>query len=211
MPEKKVSEKTIRRLSHYARCLRIARTDGTAVVTSKYLSERCGISSAAVRKDLTVFGEFGKQGSGYEVSELLENIERILGTCEPPAVIVIGAGNIGSALLESGLDGTGGYTYLAIFDNDPEIIGKTIAGVTVQPVEKLREIISEQDNVIAILAVPQGEGQNAVNSLVRTGCMAILSFTLEPLDVPKGVNLRYVEVSTELDILTHSLISGNQS
>ena len=211
MPEKKVSEKTIRRLSHYARCLRIARTDGTAVVTSKYLSERCGISSAAVRKDLTVFGEFGKQGSGYEVSELLENIERILGTCKPPAVIVIGAGNIGSALLESGLDGTGGYTYLAIFDNDPEIIGKTIAGVTVQPVEKLREIISEQDNVIAILAVPQGEGQNAVNSLVRTGCMAILSFTLEPLDVPKGVNLRYVEVSTELDILTHSLISGNQS
>ena len=211
MPEKKVSEKTIRRLSHYARCLRIARTDGTAVVTSKYLSERCGISSAAVRKDLTVFGEFGKQGSGYEVSKLLENIERILGTCKPPAVIVIGAGNIGSALLESGLDGTGGYTYLAIFDNDPEIIGKTIAGVTVQPVEKLREIISEQDNVIAILAVPQGEGQNAVNSLVRTGCMAILSFTLEPLDVPKGVNLRYVEVSTELDILTHSLISGNQS
>ena len=159
----------------------------------------------------TVFGEFGKQGSGYEVSELLENIERILGTCEPPAVIVIGAGNIGSALLESGLDGTGGYTYFAIFDNDPEIIGKTIAGITVQPVEKLREIISEQDNVIAILAVPQGEGQNAVNSLVRTGCMAILSFTLEPLDVPKGVNLRYVEVSTELDILTHSLISGNQS
>ena len=74
MPEKKVSEKTIRRLSHYARCLRIARTDGTAVVTSKYLSERCGISSAAVRKDLTVFGGFGKQGSGYEVSELLEDI-----------------------------------------------------------------------------------------------------------------------------------------
>ena len=100
MPGKKVSEKTIRRLSHYARCLRTAMTDGIPIVTSEYLSNRCGISSAAVRKDLTVFGEFGNQGSGYKVSDLLGNIERILGTCKPPPVIVIGAGNIGCALLE---------------------------------------------------------------------------------------------------------------
>jgi len=205
MPGKKVSEKTIRRLSHYAQCLRRARADGIPIVTSKHLSERCGISSAAVRKDLAVFGEFGKQGSGYGVSDLLENIERILGTCAPPAVIVIGAGNIGSALLESGLAGTGGYSYLAIFDNDPDVIGKTIAGVTVQPVDELREVISEHGDVIAILAVPPGEGQNAVNNLVSTGCISILSFTLEPLDIPDGVVLRYVEVSTELDILTHSM------
>lgn len=205
MPGKKASEKTIRRLSHYSRCLRKARIDGTAVVTSKYLSERCGISSAAVRKDLATFGEFGKQGSGYDVSALLKNIERILGTCEPPPVIVIGAGNIGSALLESGLDGTGGYSYSAIYDKDPEIIGKTIAGITVQPVDKLREDVGEQRNCIAILAVPPGEGQNAVNSLVSMGCRAILSFTMEPIDVPDGVVLRYIEVSTELDLLSHSI------
>ncbi|NOQ21576.1 MAG: redox-sensing transcriptional repressor Rex [Candidatus Aegiribacteria sp.] len=205
MAGEKVSEKTIRRLSHYARCLRKATTDGTAIVTSEYLSNRCGISSAAVRKDLAVFGEFGKQGSGYNVSELLENIERILGTCEPPPVIVIGAGNIGSALLESGLDGTGGYSYSAIFDNDPKIIGKTIAGVTVQPIDELREVVGEQGDFIAIVAVSPDEGQSAVNNLVKMGCIAILSFTLEPLDVPGGVVLRYLEVSTELDILTHSM------
>jgi len=211
MLEKKVSEKTIRRLSHYARCLRRARADGIPIVTSKHLSERCGISSAAVRKDLAVFGEFGKQGSGYGVSDLLENIENILGTCKPPAVIVIGAGNIGSALLESGLDGTGGYRYYAIFDNDPEIVGKTIAGVTVQPLDELRKAVGEHGDVIAILAVPPGEGQNAVNNLVSNGCISILSFTLEPLDIPEGVALRYIEVSTELDILTHSMKCRDRS
>jgi len=209
MPGKKVSEKTIKRLSHYARCLRKARADRIPIVTSKHLSDRCGISSAAVRKDLAIFGEFGKQGSGYGVSDLLENIERILGTCEPPAVIVIGAGNIGSALLESGLDGTGGYSYSAIFDKDPNIIGKSIAGVTVQPLSELRETLSEHCDVIAILAVSPGEGQNAVNNLVSSGCISILSFTLEPLEVPGGVVLRYVEVSTELDILTHSMKCRN--
>ena len=206
---KNVSEKTIRRLSHYARCLRLARINGTAVLTSKYLSGRCGISSAAVRKDLAAFGEFGKQGFGYKVSELLENIERILGTCDPPPVIVIGAGHIGSALLESGLDGTGGYQYSAIFDNDPQIIGKTIAGVTVQPVSDIESIVTDHADVIAIVAVSSGEGQNAVNNLVSKGCMAILSFSLEPLDVPDDVVLRYVEVSTELDLLTHSMKSRN--
>ena len=211
MPRKKVSEKTIRRLSHYARCLRRAMADRIPVITSKHLWERCGISSAAVRKDLAVFGEFGKQGSGYGVLDLLENIERILGTCEPPAVIVIGAGNIGSALLESGLDGTGGYSYSAIFDSDPNIIGTTIAGVAVQPLTELRETVSEHGDVIAILAVTPGEGQNAVNNLVSSGCISILSFTLEPLVVPEGVVLRYVEVSTELDILTHSMKCRNQS
>ncbi len=211
MPGKKVSEKTIRRLSHYARCLREARIDGTPFVTSKHLSERCGISSAAVRKDLAVFGEFGKQGSGYEVSGLLENIERILGTCDPPPVIVIGAGIIGSALLESGLNGTGGYRYLASFDSDPKTIGKTIAGVRVQSLAELRDVVSEQGDVIAILAVPPGEGQNAVDNLVSVGCISILSFTLEPLDIPDGVVLRYVEVSTELDLLTYSLKCRDRS
>lgn len=205
MAANKVSEKTIRRLSHYARCLRKALADGTAVVTSKFLSEKCDISSAAVRKDLAIFGEFGKQGSGYDVSELHANIKRILGTCDPPPVIVIGAGNIGTALLKSGLDGTGGYSYSAIFDNDPDIIGKTIAGITVRPINELKEAVGEQGNFIAILAVPAGEGQSAVNSLGSMGCIAILSFTLEPFDIPDGVVLRYVEVSTELDILTHSM------
>lgn len=201
----KVSEKTIRRLSHYAMCLRRAKMDGLKVITSGFLSSRCGISSAAVRKDLALYGDFGKQGSGYDVEELLRQIEEILGTCEPPPVIVVGVGNIGRALLESGLDGTGGYRYSAAFDSDPSRTGLEIAGVTVKPVAEIASTCRNLHGTIAIVAVSQGGGQEAVDNLIEAGCRSILSFNLEPLEVPPGVSLRYIEVSTELDILTHAM------
>ncbi|OPL18374.1 MAG: hypothetical protein AVO35_05885 [Candidatus Aegiribacteria sp. MLS_C] len=201
----KVSEKTIRRLSHYAMCLRRARRDGLAVITSGFLSHRCGISSAAVRKDLAAYGDFGKQGSGYDVEVLLRNIEEILGTCAPPPVIVVGVGNIGRALLASGLDGTGGYRYTAAFDSDPAMEGVGISGITVMPAREIASACSDLNDTIAIVAVSPGRGQEAVDSLIRAGCRSILSFNLEPLEIPPGVSLRYIEVSTELDVLTHSM------
>ena len=205
MSGKRVSERTIRRLSHYARCLRMARARGECTITSAQLAGTCGISSAAVRKDLAFFGEFGKQGSGYEVVDLLSNIEEILGTQVPPGVVVIGAGNIGLALIESGLTGTGGYSYSAIFDRDPSRIGLESAGLVVQPMDRLAAGVRELGEVIAVIAVSPGEGQNAVDSAIAAGCSAILSFTLEPMTLPEGMMLRYVEVSTELDMLTHSI------
>ncbi|MBD3277067.1 MAG: redox-sensing transcriptional repressor Rex [Candidatus Aegiribacteria sp.] len=209
MSPSRTSEKTVRRLSHYSMCLRRAMKDGRQVITSKYLSHRCGISSAAVRKDLATFGEFGKQGSGYRVEDLLENIEHILGTVDPPPVVIVGMGNIGRALLESGLEGTGGYRYAAAFDRDPSVIGKTCAGIKIKSVEELKATIGELGSVLAIMAVPPGEGQNALNRLVAAGCRSILSFTLEPLEVPEQVCLRYLEVSTELDLLTHYMKSDS--
>jgi len=208
MARKKISERTIRRLSHYARCLRIARSQGSNTITSSMLSVQCGISSAAVRKDLTLFGEFGKQGSGYGVDDLLFHIERILGSYDPPAIIVIGAGNIGRALLESGLEGTGGYSYTGIFDIDPDRVGETYAGCTVRSMDELMAAVSELDEVIGIIAVSSGEGQNVVDLLHRAGCSFMLSFNVEPFELPEGVELRYIEVSTELDILTHSMKSS---
>lgn len=211
MTPARTSEKTLRRLSHYSMCLRRAIKDNRQVITSKYLSHRCGISSAAVRKDLATFGEFGKQGSGYQVKELLTNIEKILGTVDPPPVVVVGVGNIGRALLESGLEGTGGYRYAAAFDRDPALIGQTCAGITVRPVEEVKGTIGELGSVLAIVAVPPGEGQKALDRLVSAGCRSILSFTLEPLEIPEDVCLRYVEVSTELDLLTHYMKTGTSS
>ena len=205
MTGRKVSEKTIRRLSHYARCLRTSRTSGDRTVTSSWLSRQCGISSAAVRKDLTIFGEFGKQGSGYNVIELLSHVENILGTSDSPSIIIIGAGNIGRALLESGLKGTGGYTYSAIFDIDPNLIGRKCAGLTVKPMDDIRSTVSNYKHFIAVIAVTMGEGQKVVDRLLKAGCRAMLSFNLEPLEFPEEVELRYIEVSTELDMLTHSM------
>jgi len=211
MAVRKVSEKTIRRLSHYAMCLRRARGDGVKVITSRFLSGRCGISAAAVRKDLAAYGDFGKQGSGYGVDELLRNIELILGTCDPPPVLVVGVGNIGRALLESGLDGTGGYRYTAAFDADPDLSGEEIAGVRVHHLDEIGSFVDNISDTIAIVSVSVGQGQNAVDRLVKAGCRSILSFNLEPLEVPDGVSLRYVEVSTELDILTHAMKCGDET
>lgn len=205
MARRKVSEKTIRRLSHYSMCLRRAMSADIRVITSTYLSKRCGISPAAVRKDLASYGDFGKQGSGYNVRELLGSIEGILGTGSPPPVAVVGVGNIGRALLESGLEGTGGYEYFAAFDTDPEIIGRTFSGVEVRPLSDITEAAEELGDFIAVVAVPEGLGQSAVDSVTGAGCRAVLSFTPEPIEVPESVMLRYVEVSTELDILTHHI------
>lgn len=201
----KVSEKSIRRLSHYARCLRLARIRGEFIMTSQQLAATCGISSAAVRRDLSIYGEFGKQGSGYNVNNLLLNINEILGTTDPPSVIIIGAGSIGCALMISGLEGTGGYTYEAIFDNDPAKIGRQCGEKQIRSIEEIPDIIKERKEVIALIAVSDGAGQSALNMLVEAGCKAVLSFTLEPLKAPENVKVRYIEVSTELDVLTHSI------
>ncbi|MCK5132198.1 MAG: redox-sensing transcriptional repressor Rex [Candidatus Sabulitectum sp.] len=201
----KVSEKSIRRLSHYARCLRLAKIRGESIITSQELATNCGISSAAVRRDLSIYGEFGKQGSGYKVDDLLVNIENILGTTDPPSVIIVGAGSIGCALMISGLAGTAGYTYDSIFDNDPAKIGRYCGEKQIRPIDEISEVIRDKKEVIAVIAVSSGSGQDALEMLVDAGCNAILSFALEPLKAPDNVEVRYVEVSTELDVLTHSM------
>ncbi len=201
----KVSEKSIRRLSHYARCLRLALIRGELIMTSQQLATNCGISSAAVRRDLSIYGEFGKQGSGYKVDDLLANIEEILGTTVPPTLIIVGAGSIGCALMISGLAGTGGYTYDSIFDNDPKKINKACGDKLVRPVTEIADFLKTKKEVIAIITVTGGAAQAALEMLVDAGCKAILSFALEPLKAPENVEVRYVEVSTELDVLTHSI------
>ena len=201
----KVSEKSIRRLSHYARCLRLAKLRGESLMTSQQLATNCGISSAAVRRDLSIYGEFGKQGSGYDVDDLLVNIEDILGTTDPPPVIIVGAGSIGCALMASGLDGTGGYVYHSIFDNDPSKIGMMCGSKKIKSIKDIPEVIKANNEVIAVIAVSGGAGQLALNYLIEVGCKAVLSFTLEPLHAPENVDVRYIEVSTELDVLTHSI------
>ncbi len=201
----RVSERTIRRLSHYARCLRLAGLRGEKIVTSQQLADNCGISSAAVRRDLSTYGEFGKQGSGYAVTELLSNIQEILGITDPPGVAVVGAGNMGCALVKSGLAGTGGYRYLGLFDHDPLKTGRECSGFTVKPVDELGDLIRSFPDLIVIIAVTTGRGQEALDHIISLGCTGVLSFNLEPLRAPEGVDLRYVEVSTELDVLTHSM------
>jgi redox-sensing transcriptional repressor len=198
------SEAVIRRLSHYARCLRMAIDRGVGTVTSEYLAGPCGTTSASVRKDLSIFGEFGKKGSGYDTAALLREIEDVLGTGKPPLVVLVGAGRIGRALAEGGIPG-GGYRITALFDIDPALEGAEIGALRVSRTEDMPSVLGKTADFIGIIAVTPGSAQDAADGLVSCGCRSILVLNMEPVAVPEGVFLRRTEMPTELDLLAHDL------
>ena len=198
------SEATLKRLSHYARCLRMAIANGIDIITSSSIAEPCGISPASVRKDLAAYGEFGKQGSGYNPEELLGVIEEILGIVSPPPVVLLGTGRLGRALLEGGIPGTK-YRFFAAFDIDNSRTGELIGGITVSPSSQMRMVLNEITDFIGMICVTPGEAQHAVDLLVKNGCRAILSFNVEPLHAPPGVDIRYTDMPFEMDLLSHGL------
>jgi len=198
------SEATLKRLSHYARCLRMAIANGIDIITSTSLAEPCGISPASVRKDLAAYGEFGKQGSGYDPEKLLAVIERILGISTPPRVVLLGAGRLGRALLEGGIPGTR-YRFISVLDVDRRKVGANIGGLTVHHVDEMRQVLDGITDFIGMIAVTPGVAQQAVDLLVASDCHAILSFNIEPVSAPAGVDLRYTDMPFELDLLSHGL------
>jgi redox-sensing transcriptional repressor len=200
------SEAVLRRLSHYARCLGLAVAGGIDTVTSEYLAAPCGTTSASVRKDLSIFGEFGKRGSGYPARELLGEIREVLGITLTPPVLLIGAGRVGRAIAEGGIPG-GVYAVEALFDTDRELTGRAVGDLTVRHTDELAGIEGGLEGWIAIIAVTPGRAQEAVDILVERGCRSILCLNMEPVTVPGDVTLRRTEMATELDLLTHAMNS----
>ena len=182
----------------------MAIANGIDIITSSSLAEPCGISPASVRKDLAAYGEFGKQGSGYKPEELLRVIERILGIESPPPVVLLGAGRLGSALLEGGIPGTK-YRFFCAFDIDGSRTGELIGGLTVYHASEMSTVLDGVTDFIGMICVTPGLAQRAVDLLVENGCRAILSFNIEPLQAPSGVDLRYTDMPFEMDLLSHSL------
>ena len=182
----------------------MAIANGIDIITSSSLAEPCGISPASVRKDLAAYGEFGKQGSGYQPEELLRVIERILGITSPPPVVLLGAGRLGRALLEGGIPCTK-YRFLCAFDIDDSRAGELIGGLTVYHTSQMRELLDGINNFIGMICVTPGAAQQAVDLLVGNGCRAILSFNIEPLCAPPGVDIRYTDMPFEMDLLSHGL------
>jgi redox-sensing transcriptional repressor len=200
------SEAVLRRLSHYARCLGLAVADGIDTVTSEYLAGPCGTTSASVRKDLSIFGEFGKRGSGYPARDLLREIREVLGITETPPLVLIGAGRVGRAIAEGGIPG-GGYTVEAVFDTDRELTGLPAGGLIVRHTDELAGMEGGLEDRIGIIAVTPGRAQEAADILVGFGCRSILCLNMEPVSVPEDVTLRRTEMATELDLLTHAMNS----
>lgn len=197
-------EVTIRRLTRYLRCLEFMSENGKKVVLSKELAKTCKISSSLVRRDLSYFGDFGVKGTGYDIEVLKQKIRNILGIDRTRNLIVIGIGNVGRALLNYQFINPG-LRIIAGFDKDPHKAGKKINGIPVYHDDKLEDFIKNNNISIAVVAVPRDAVHEVVNRLVNSGVKAILSFALVPMQVPEDVVLSYVEIESELEILSYKL------
>lgn len=205
MPAEKVPDIVVGRLPIYLRALSYLAEEGLEVVSSQDLARRLGISSAQIRKDLSHFGEFGKQGTGYEITYLREQLKQILHIQGVWPVALVGCGALGRALANYQGFGAKGFEIAIVFDNDPAIIGQTIGGKTVLDVALMSRVICERNIRVAIVAVPSAAAQATVDTLVKCRVQAILNYAPINISVPAGVQVQNIDPSVHLQRMTYYL------
>jgi len=198
-----IPDETISRLFPYLRALICLTEKGYKIVSSNRLSELCNINPSIIRKDLSYFGEFGKRGIGYNVVDLLKTIRGILKIQKIKKVVLIGVGNIGRALLSYPNFPSEGIKIIAAFDNDKEKIGTTINGITIQDIKEMEKIVQTENVKICILATPVPVTCEIANRLADKGINAILSFTPCRINMPKNIEVKCIDLSTELTRLIY--------
>jgi redox-sensing transcriptional repressor len=193
------------RMPIYLRALQRMAEDGRQITSSLELGERLGISAAQIRKDLSQFGEFGKQGTGYNIEFLIDNICKILKVDRVWDMVVVGAGDIGSAIARYQGFANRGFRVSLIFDIDPKIIGKKVGNFIVQEFNSMVEILRENDVKIGMIAVPGIAAQNVADRLVEGGVIAILNYAPINISVPPNVKLQYIDPVIHLQRMTYYL------
>ena len=206
---RKVSDSTVRRLSQYLRILEGADPETRTTLSSEELAEEAGTTAAQVRKDLSLFGSFGKRGMGYRVDELADHLREIMGLKKAWRVALLGAGRIGSALFEYGAFRRRGFDIMAVFDEDPAKVGSSWGPITVQDVSELGTVLAEEAIEVVILAVPAHAAQPLAEEAVAAGARGILNFAPTQLRVPDDVAVQDVNVVTELEALSFELTHPN--
>jgi redox-sensing transcriptional repressor len=202
---RKIADSTVRRLSLYLRFLEEFEDQGIATVSSDALALRGGTTSAQVRKDLSFFGSFGKRGLGYAVPELAGRLREILGLGRDYRVILLGAGKIGSALVQYRGFQKRGFEIVGIFDVDPAKIGKRWNGTEVADISELEAKVKQQMVDIAVLVTPAEVAQDLADRIVKLGIKAILNFAPVQLAVPEDVTVKNVNLALELEALSYAL------
>ena len=205
MVTKPIPDIVIGRLPIYLRALQRMQQEGRQVTSSQELGERLGISAAQIRKDLSQFGEFGKQGTGYNIEFLSNQIQEILHVTRVWDVALIGAGDMGHALASYSGFNHRGFHILMIFDNDPGVIGKKIAKYTVLDSETMIAEIRKAGVKVAMLAVPASVAQEVAEQLVEAGIKAILNYAPVSLNLPLDVHVQYIDPAIHLQRMTYYL------
>lgn len=198
----KVAEPTIERLVQYYRLLELLHEEGRRVVSSQEMGEMLSLKASQVRKDLSYFGEIGKRGVGYHVERLYEHIKSILATPRLWRIALVGVGRLGEALLGHKAFQSSKFKILALFDNDPQKTGRSIMGIPCHPIDKMGEVLKDEQVEILILTVPATAAQACVDRAVSAGTIrGILSFAQTAVIVPKSVLVYHVDIATELEKL----------
>lgn len=198
-----IPRKTVYRLSLYYRALQRLRLNAIDTVSSAALAKAAGVKPTQLRKDLTYFGQFGTRGLGYNVRALSARLTDVLGTTTLQPVILVGAGNLGSALLRYPGFAKEGFEVVAAFDLEVTKTRARMLGVKVLPMTKLGELVAAQGVKMAILTVPATVAQEVTNGLVDAGILAILNFAPIILQVPDKVVVNNVDLAIELENLSY--------
>lgn len=206
MVNRAIPQATVSRLPVYLRSLNdLPATQETC--SSEQLASIAGVNSAQVRKDLSHLGSHGTRGVGYNVAELRSQLRQALGLTQGYSVVLIGAGNLGTALANYGGFEAWGFQVKAVLDSDPAKVGRIVGGRPVERLEDLEDIVPARGVSIAIIATPADAAQGVADRVTKSGVKSILNFAPSVLQVPEGVEVRRVDLSTELQILTFHLSS----
>ncbi len=208
---RRISESTVRRLSHYLRALEGLGGNGTETVSSEELAERGYTTAAQVRKDLSHFGSFGKRGLGYNVDALRMRLRSILGVDRTWRVALVGAGRIGSALFDYPDFKARGYDCVAILEADAGKIGRRWANTVIRDIADLEQVIAENEIDLVVLAIPAESAQGVADRAVKAGIKGILNFAPVQVKVPAGVPVEDVNLVMELEALSFQITRLGES
>ncbi len=175
------------RLSRYLQVLTQSKKMGKERISSQEISDYTNINATQIRRDLSGFGKFGKRGVGYNIDSLLAEIRSILRTQGQHNIALVGAGRLGQAIASSPIYAEHGINIAAVFDSDPEKVGRTIGGVVVTEVAQLPEVVRDKNIIVGVLAVPAAAAQHAADDLVGAGVKIVFNYSEALLDVPSDV------------------------
>ena len=206
--QRQIPEVVVSRLPMYLRALALLKSEGIEFISSRGLGSRLRMTPAQIRKDLSFFGKFGRQGRGYNVSRLHSELQQILGLDKKWLMALVGVGRLGRAILDYKGFTPEGFKIVAAFENDPNLIGKKVSGVLIEDIAELETSLKDKKVDIAIVAVPSSDAQMVIDKLVKSGISAILNYAPICISVPRGVRLQGIDPVLALQSMTFYLARG---
>ena len=205
MKKTEIPDIIVSRLPVYLRALRRMQSQNQQTTSSQELGEQVGISAAQIRKDLSQFGEFGKQGTGYNIAFLVSKLREILQVERVWDVVLVGMGDMGHALARYQGFSDRGFRVAMVFDNDPTKVGEQVGNFVIRDTNEMRKAIQESGIKVAMVCVPAAVAQTVTTQLVEAGVKAILNYAPISLNVPNGVRVQYLDPSIGLQRMTYYL------